>query len=161
MSLKLDGKTNGDLQLPLGTFFTPFAISPDGRRSVLRARGDGKSQLFLRELSGFETRPLPGTDVATTPFFSPDGQWVGFWRAEDRILWKVSVAGGSPIELARTDAPIAAVWGTDDEIVIQTGDPTGELWSIPPAEVSTKANNYFRPLRERIDFTASASARRD
>ena len=50
--------------------------------------------------------------------------------------WKVSVAGGLPIELARTDTPIAAVWGTDDEIVIQTGDPTGELWSIPPAEVS-------------------------
>jgi hypothetical protein len=108
-------------------FFTPFALSPDGTRLVFRAHGNGRSQLFLRELSGFETRAIPDTEHATTPFFSPDGHWIGFWRAEDRILRKVSLAGGSPIEIAQTDAPMVALWTSNDEIVIQSGDDDGEL----------------------------------
>jgi eukaryotic-like serine/threonine-protein kinase len=157
LTLTLDDKTNGDLTLPLQGWDRPFAISPDGQRIVLRARGGGRSQLFLRELSGFETRPLPGTDAARTPFFSPDGQWIGFWRAEDRILRKVSVAGGSPIELAPTDVPPAAVWGTDDEIVIQTDYPRGELLSIPagggkpkPIAVADRSNGESISLRGRV-----------
>jgi serine/threonine protein kinase/Tol biopolymer transport system component len=131
LTLKIDGETAESLRLLVERFFTPFALSPDGMRLVIRAAGNGRSQLFVRELSGFETRPIPGTEGATTPFFSPDGHWVGFWRAEDRILRKVSLAGGSPIEIAQTDAPIVAIWTSNDEIVIETGDPTGELWSIP------------------------------
>jgi eukaryotic-like serine/threonine-protein kinase len=157
LTLKLDDKTNGDLTLPLAGWDRPFAISPDGQRIVLRARGGGRSQLFLRELSGFETRPLPGTEAARTPFFSPDGQWIGFWRAEDRILRKVSVAGGSPIELAATDVPPAAVWGTDDEILIQADYPRGELWSIPagggqptPIVVADRSNGESISLRGRV-----------
>jgi eukaryotic-like serine/threonine-protein kinase len=129
--LKIEGETADNLRLPVDRFFTPFAISPDGLRLVFYARGSGRSQLFLRELSGFETRPIPGTELATTPFFSPDGQWIGFWRAEDRILRKVSLAGGSPIDIASTDVPLTALWTSNDEIVIETGDQVGDLWSIP------------------------------
>jgi Tol biopolymer transport system component/DNA-binding winged helix-turn-helix (wHTH) protein len=129
--LKIEGETADNLRLQVDRFFTPFAVSPDGTRLVFRARGNGRSQLFLRELSGFGTRPIPGTEMATTPFFSPDGQWIGFWRAEDRILRKVSVAGGSPIAIAQTDVPTVALWTSNDEIVIDSGDRVGELWSIP------------------------------
>jgi eukaryotic-like serine/threonine-protein kinase len=131
LSLKIEGESAENLRLSVDRFFTPFALSPDGMRLVFRARGNGRSQLFLRELSGFETRPILGTEMATTPFFSPDGQWIGFWRAEDRILRKVSLAGGSPIEIAHTDVPIVALWTSNDEIVIESGDQRGELWSIP------------------------------
>jgi len=126
LTLKIDDKANRDLRLSLSGFDIPFAISPDGQRIVLRAehRGGG-TQLLVRELSGVETRPLPGTGAARTLFFSPDGQWIGFWRAEDRILRKVSVAGGSPIELAPTDILFGALW-RDDEIVFEAGD----LWSV-------------------------------
>ena len=51
--------------------------------------------------------------------------------AEDRILRKVSIAGGSPIEIGPTDVPRVAVWGSSDEIVFDTGFPKAELWSIP------------------------------
>ena len=140
LSLKIEGDTAENLRLPVDRFFTPFALSPDGTRLVFRARGNGRSQLFLRELSGFETRPIPGTEMATTPFFSPDGHWIGFWRAEDRILRKVSLAGGSPIEIAQTDVPIVALWTSTDEIVIESGDQHGELWSIPASGGTAKAD---------------------
>ena len=134
------GGTAGNLTLPVDRFFTPFALSPDGERLVFRARGNGRSQLFLRELSGFEARPIPGTETATTPFFSPDGQL-------DRLL----ASGGShpPKSLARgrfsdrnrSDRRTAsfALWTSNDEIVIESGDPNGELWSIPASGGTPKA----------------------
>jgi eukaryotic-like serine/threonine-protein kinase len=137
--LKIEGETAENLRLPVDRFFTPFARSPDGLRLVFRARGNGRSQLFLRELSGLETRPIPGTELATTPFFSPDGHWIGFWRAEDRLLRKVSLAGGSPIDIAPTDVPFVALWTSNDEIVIENGDQNGELWSIPASGGTPKA----------------------
>ena len=130
------------------------AVCPLARRHAahLRAPGDGQSQLFLRELFGFETRPIPGTEMATTPFFSPDGHWIGFWRAEDRILRKVSLAGGSPIEIAPTDAPLVALWTSNDEIVIESGDQNGELWSIPGQRRHAQSNRRPGSLRRRADF---------
>src|SRR4029453_10368033 len=130
LTLKIDDKTNGDLRLALSGFDIPFAISPHGQRIVLLAHGSLGYQLFIRELSGFDTRPLPGTGAARTPFFSPDGQWIGFWRAEDRILRKVSIAGGSPIEIAPTDIVYHALWMPNDEIVIDSHSDSG-LWSVP------------------------------
>jgi serine/threonine-protein kinase len=130
LTLSLQSDANDNPGLVVNGFFTPFALSPAGDWLVYRTRSTKASQLFVRELSKFELRPLPGTQAATTPFFSPDGRWVGFWRAEDRILRKVSVAGGSPIELGPTDVPIRALWGPNDEIVFQTGSK-GQLWSIP------------------------------
>ncbi len=127
LTLKLDGEAAG-LRLTVAAFFIPFALSPDGARLVLRARGTKGSQLFIRELSGFETKALPGTGAATTPFFSPDGRWVGFGRAEDHKLWKISVSGGPPIEIGATDSPHNALWGANDEILFEGG--ADRLWSI-------------------------------
>ena len=84
---------------------------------------------------------------ATTPFFSPDGQWIGFWRAEDRILRKVSLAGGSPIEIAPTESPLVALWTSNDEIVIEGFAQNGELWSIPASGGTPKAI----AVRDRFD----------
>ena len=118
------------VRFPLQAFYIPFAVSPGGERIVFRGRGSGKSQLFLRELSRFDIKPLDGTETATSPFFSPDGKWVGFWRAEDRILRRVSISGGSPIEIAPTDSVHAASWMDSGEIVFDTGVQNAELWSV-------------------------------
>ena len=120
LTLKIESAAMGELELPVNAFYVPFAISPDGARVVFRARGRNGSQLFLRDLSGFDAKPLPGTEMATSPFFSADGRWIGFWRAEDRILRKVSTTGGAPLEIAPTDAPHIALWRPDGEIVIET-----------------------------------------
>jgi hypothetical protein len=66
LTLKMEGEIAGSLRLWLNGFSVPFALSPDGARLVFRARTSKGNQLYLRELSGFETRALPGTDEATT-----------------------------------------------------------------------------------------------
>src|SRR4030095_9880075 len=58
---------------------TDVALSPDGTRLVFSARKDGRQQLYLRELTQLDATPIAGTDNSNNPFFSPDGQWLGFW----------------------------------------------------------------------------------
>src|ERR1700680_244868 len=81
---------------------TAIAISPDGTYLVYAARAPGsialtRTQLYLRAMDGLESRPIAGTEGAMSPFFSPDGQWIGFWAG--RELKKVSLNGGAPISL--------------------------------------------------------------
>ena len=58
---------------------------------------------------------MAGTQGAFSPFFSPDGQWVGFFA--DGKLKKVSTHGGEPVVLC--DAPMnrGGAWGSDDMII--------------------------------------------
>jgi serine/threonine-protein kinase len=78
------------------------------------ARGE-TTQVFLRAVARLEPQPLAGSANATSPFFSPDGQWVGFFA--DGKLKKVSIHGGEATTLC--DAPInrSATWGPDNTIV--------------------------------------------
>ena len=90
--------------------FTTTAISPDGARLVFPIKSpDGKQMLATRLLD--ETKPalLSGTENGRDPFFSPDGQWIGFFA--DGKMKKISVQGGAPVVLC--DAPNArgASWG--------------------------------------------------
>jgi Protein kinase domain/WD40-like Beta Propeller Repeat len=74
------------------------AISPDGRRLVFPVRGqDGKQQLATRLLDQAEATLLPSTENGSDPFFSPDGQWIGF--AAGGQLKKISGQGGVPVTL--------------------------------------------------------------
>ena len=57
----------------------PLALSPDGTRFVYASGDLGAAQLYLRELDQFDVTVLPGTEGAQQPFFSPDGEWVGFF----------------------------------------------------------------------------------
>jgi serine/threonine-protein kinase len=97
------------------------AISPDGGRLAFVARGPaGKEQLATRLLDQAQATLLPGTENAADPFFSPDGQWIGFFA--DGKMKKISVQGGAAVTLC--DAPIArgASWGEDGWIIVT---PTG------------------------------------
>jgi serine/threonine-protein kinase len=116
-----------------------LALSPDGSRIVLTVRGpDGHRRLATRKLDQGQLALVPDTEEAGAPFFSPDGEWVGFFaRGKMR---KVNVNGGSPVTL--TDAftgatgPLglfpSAGWG-DDGSIVATLTPASGLVRVPAA----------------------------
>jgi len=105
---------------PLDIGRTSFALSPDGTTLAYSADLGRNSQLYVRPLEKSEARPLPGTQGAYGPFFSPDGQWVGFF-ANDRLK-KISIHGGDPIVICETRIPHGGTWGADDQIVFSDGE---------------------------------------
>lgn len=72
--------------MPRGPFRKVMALSPDGSLLlVFRATPDGtmdKAVLYRRSLDRAESTVIPGTEAPCMPFFSPDGQWIGFWANE-------------------------------------------------------------------------------
>src|SRR5260370_12254675 len=62
-----------------------------------------------------EASPLVGTQGGLSPFFSPDGQWIGFFA--DGKLKKASIHGGEPVVLCEAPMNRGASWGQDDVIV--------------------------------------------
>ena len=99
--------------------YPPIASSPDGRLFAFAARdAGGVSRLYVRAFDSLEQRPLSGTENAELPFFSPDGQWVGF-LVGSRVS-KAPVAGGVPTTIG--DIPLGsargAAWVSDETIVL-------------------------------------------
>ncbi len=101
-------------------FSVPLAVSPDGSRLVYVASRDGAgSRLFVRALDSFESRPIPGTEGADGPFFSPDGRWIAFFA--DNTLRKVSLAGGTPVDVCEVpQLNPGGTWGPDGSIVFSS-----------------------------------------
>jgi Tol biopolymer transport system component/tRNA A-37 threonylcarbamoyl transferase component Bud32 len=99
-------------------------ISPQGTHLVYPGVVDGRPVLLLRELDRLDARPLRGSEGAVEPFFSPDGEWVGFFAGGK--LKKVALAGGPPINLADAPTPRGATW-TDDGFIVFTPLTTGGL----------------------------------
>ena len=140
------------VELPWGQELSaPPALSRDGRSLALATRdASGRGQLYLRELGSFELHLLATRGEISEPFFSPNGEWIGF--ASDRQLWKVATSGGQPIHLA--DAPtvvstVGASWGVDGFIVFSLGVGRGLLRVSEnggPTEVFTELDRDRNPL---------------
>ena len=64
---------------PLATGRASLALSPDGSRLVYVAERAGVTRLVIRDLDDYRTEEIPGTAGGFGPFFSPDGQWLGFF----------------------------------------------------------------------------------
>ena len=100
-----------------------LAISADGTHLAYGSGSAEGLQVHVRRLDELEGAPLRGADGAATPFFSPDGQWVGVTTSAT-TLQKVSILGGPPVMLTETPNTIqGASWGADDQIVF--GSSTG------------------------------------
>ena len=104
-----------------------MALSPDGTTIVYQGIRDGKSQLFRRRLSEGTSTQIDGTAQHCGPFFSPDGQWLGFHNGT--VLKKMPAAGGQAVTIAQLSSIAGASWGEDGFIVVGTMQETG-LFSV-------------------------------
>jgi hypothetical protein len=112
------------------------AISPDGTRLVFRAHGpDSKRRLATRLLDQPQATLLSGTEGADDPFFSPDGQWIGFFA--DGKMKKVSARGSAVITLCDARDGRGAAWGEDGNIIATLDSTTGIGLSRLPAAGGT------------------------
>jgi serine/threonine protein kinase/Tol biopolymer transport system component len=120
-----------------------LAISPDGKHIAFTAAANAheNQRLFVRPLNA-ETAteiPIPG---ASWPFWSPDGQQIGFFI--NQSLQKVEVSGGSHVTISPlTSNGYAGTWGRDGVILFT--QTTGLLYRVNAANGDVKP---LRPLAE-------------
>jgi serine/threonine protein kinase len=93
-----------------------FALSPDGRAMAFVANSSGGDPvIWMRSIDQVTARPLPGTEHAQLPFWSPDSRWVGFF-GEGKL--KKTPVGGGPVQvLADVADAFGGSWGTDGSII--------------------------------------------
>jgi eukaryotic-like serine/threonine-protein kinase len=121
--------TRFQIRAPRGSFL-PRGIpapSPDGRELAYVLQGsDGVRRIHVLRLDSTESRALPGTENASHPFWSPDGQSLAFVAGSD--LKRIDLAGSAPRSLASTFALNQGSWGNSG-IVYRT--EAYELGLIP------------------------------
>ena len=91
------------------------AFSPDGRTLVLGVGGVSPG-LVKRRLDDVTLEPLRGGEGGAWPFYSPKGDWIGFFAGGK--LKKVPSAGGAAIDICDVPANARGAWGDDDTIVV-------------------------------------------
>src|SRR5690606_2243582 len=102
---------------PLAIGRTALALSPDGATlAYVAERGEG-TQLYLRPLDRDTVLPVPGTEGACCPFYSPDGQWLAFY-AQDRLSKVRPSLAGSPIPITTVNGFMGADWSDDGGILV-------------------------------------------
>ncbi len=93
----------------------PAVISPDGRYVVFSAAGSTGTQLYLRPLDSASAQPMPGTEGATFPFWSPDSKSIGFFTGSK--LKRTDVGSQAPIALCDVSMGRGGSWGQDGTII--------------------------------------------
>lgn len=96
-----------------------LAISTDGRQlAYATAKG-----MYWRSVDAFEQKLIVGGETGPeNPFFSPDGQWIGYLSNTERKLKKIAINGGAPVPLCDVLTVVGATWGADNHIVYGTQD---------------------------------------
>ena len=112
------------------------AISPDGVRIayLTRSFGFGAEQLHVRPLDQHTSETLVAQGELNSPFFSPDGESVGFYDRRggggNQVLQRVSVRGGPVSTICELPGDLrGASWGADGTIVFAAGNTSG-LWRV-------------------------------
>jgi serine/threonine protein kinase/Tol biopolymer transport system component len=125
-----------------------IAIAPDGSRLVYTATRSGVPELVMRRLDQLEASPIAGTDGGSDPFFSPDGQQIGFSTGGE--LKRVAAEGGTSVTICQVDPTFTgASWGPNNAIVFGQGfglfrvSATGGLPEKLAAPDATRDEEYY------------------
>lgn len=114
-------------ELAIDSLGGALAVSRDGLQVAYVAVHDGRARLVRRTAADDTAQPIAGSEGARDPFFSPDGEWIGFFA--DSRLKKLRVGGGTPITIATTRVSAGATW-LDDGSIVFGGGPGGGLAQV-------------------------------
>ncbi|MGH9200438.1 MAG: protein kinase domain-containing protein, partial [Vicinamibacterales bacterium] len=96
---------------------SPFAVSPDGRHLLFSGIGgpDTRRRLWLQPFDSLDARPIPKTEGAFAPFWSPDSSSVGFFTAT--ALKRVAISGGDVVTICEARFGGGATWNREGVIL--------------------------------------------
>jgi Tol biopolymer transport system component/predicted Ser/Thr protein kinase len=124
------------------------ALSRDGKRLAYVSVKGGVSNLYVRRLDDFNAVMIPQSEGAVYPFFSPEGEWVGFFSQGK--LQKAPSSGGTPVLICDIPSFFGATWMQNGKIVFAA--PGYGLASVPadggaPQKLSFTDNQHHSPAR--------------
>jgi len=140
-----------DIELPEGISLPPgigtdLVLSPDGDTLVYVANDDTGRRLYVRRMNEpGHGAPIPGTEGAGRPFFSPDGEWVGLVDDTERVMRRVSLSTGEMFTIGDGDG---GTWGSDGTILFNNATSSG-LWRMPAIAVGAEPELLVGPQPER------------
>jgi eukaryotic-like serine/threonine-protein kinase len=139
--LRLSAEIGADANL--FTEYGPSAIlAPDGTRLAFVAAGtDQERRIYVRALDQLQATALSGTENARDLFFSPDGQWLGFFAADGKLK-KISIQGGAAVTLCDALSGRGGSWSEDGTIVFAP-DFRGPLFKVSSAGGSPQPLTTF------------------
>jgi serine/threonine protein kinase len=95
-------------------YYYALAVSPDGKKFVYSTL----KGLYMRSVNELTAKLISGTEENTqSPFFSPDGKWVGYFSPKDFKLKKIAANGGAAVALCDVRQPWRSWWNEDDTIL--------------------------------------------
>jgi serine/threonine-protein kinase len=112
---------------PVGATGSTIAFSPDGARIVYIGKAPSGQRLYIRGVDQLDPVPIPGSEGGTLPFFSSDGQTLGFKQGGKLV--KVALGGGPVSSLGEVSGEIYGAAWTPDDTIIFAGD--SGLMQIP------------------------------
>ena len=117
--------------IPLSDEVSHLALSPDGSTLayVSTEESSGLPVLYLQRIGSPDRRALAGTEGASYPFWSPDGQYLAF--SANGKLMKLAVAGGAPQMLTNVWASRSGSWSKNNVIILEP-DSGAAIWRINP-----------------------------
>jgi len=122
------------LAFPAAGIATYLALSPDGRHAAYVASREGSGWvIYVRNMDQLTAQPLPGTEMAQHPEFSPDGRWIAF-GSPDGTLKKIQADGSNLTTLCQigTGGVGGLTWISDREVVFTRENLSARgLWRVP------------------------------
>jgi serine/threonine-protein kinase len=125
-----------------------LALSPDGLRLAYTSAG----RLQVRRMNDVGAVEFEQTQGARDPFWSPDGQWIAFFRGVS--VWRVRASGGEPQMVAGARRPSSGSWGPDDTLLYTT-DHGSAIVAVPAGGGTPRVIRAQRPeLRTQLAWPA-------
>ncbi len=136
---------------PEDTSFESFAISPDGRKLAFTATLGDRLMLWVRELDSLEAKPLPGTENASNPFWSPDNRSLGFVGSASKLK-TIDIAGGPARDIADVVVGCGGAWSSQN-VILFCARPIGVLYQVPAKGGTAKPVTSLDSSRAEVTHT--------